>query len=349
MNVFIPAKKEANPFFDEIMKYSKHTFIFESYKKYDDVYKIVLIHWPEQIFNWIEPSLEQLQELSNNITIWKRTAKIIYVVHNLERHYGMTENFNKLYQLIEDNCDCMVHMGSYSCNLFKTRYLNKQHQIINHPLYENSFKVYSKEVARKKLNIAKDAIIIIAPGTIRNDEESKLVLNSFKKIKNKKKILIVPRMLPFEFPFEFKGRTYLKRFVDVKKHYIAFKKWQYAKSNYIFNYSFLSRDNLALLMSASDIVFIPRIKILNSGNVFLAMTFNKIMLGPNQGNLTEIFNQFKLPYFDPNNKNSISKAMKLAVNLVENEHFKYNVDLLNEFKPLNIAKQWDNLIEELSS
>ena len=344
MNVFIPALKDKNPFFDEVMLHSKHTYIFDIYKNYKPTYKVVLIHWPEQIFDWKEPSNDELIELESAIDIWKQKSKILYVIHNIERHFGMTENFRKLYQIIVDNCNTMIHMGNYSSNLFKDKYPSKKHQIINHPLYQNSFTIFSKDEARKKLNISKDAVVIIAPGAIRNKEESKLVLNAFRGLKTKNKVLIVPRMLPFEFPFEFKGRTFLKRIIDIKKYYLSFKDWQYKKPTYYFNYNFLEQDDLALLMSASDIVFIPRIKILNSGNVFLAMTYKKVMLGPNQGNLTEIFKLFKLPYFNPKEKSSISKAMSDAFLLFNENKFKYDAILLNKYSPAVLANEWDTLI-----
>ena len=80
MEVFIPALKDGNPFFDEIMFHSKNTFIFDNYKNYSPSYKIVLIHWPEQLFNWKEPSVDNLKELSAAIKLWKQSSKIIYLV-----------------------------------------------------------------------------------------------------------------------------------------------------------------------------------------------------------------------------------------------------------------------------
>lgn len=343
MNVFIPAKKDINPFFDEIMFHSKHHFIFGEFEEYSTSYKTVLIHWPEQLFNWKEPTVKELENLQENIKIWKQHSKLVYVVHNLQPHNAKTLNFSKLYNLILRNCDIMVHFGAYSHKLYAKEYPEAAHQIIYHPLYEKSYKIYTKEFARKKLNIKKDALVIIAPGSIRNEAEKKIVLNAFKKLKIKKKTLIIPRML--EFDLTFKGRVFLKRFIDVKKWFNIYKKWIYKKPTYYFNYNFLENDNLSLLMSASDIVFIPRIKILNSGNVFLALTFQKLMIGPNQGNLTEFFELFKLPYFNPQKDTTIHKALNDVVNLYKGEAYKYDTNLLQKFKPLVIAEQWDQLID----
>ena len=110
----------------------------------------------------------------------------------------------------------------------------------------------------------------------------------------------------------------------------------------------MEQDELSLLISASDIVLIPRIKILNSGNVFLAMTFKKIMIGPKQGNLREIFEMMNLPSFNPANKTSIKMAVQNAFSLVKNNAFAYDPELLQKFAPAVIAEQWDQLLNEKS-
>lgn len=346
MKVFIPAKKDLNPFFDEIMEHSKHQFVFGSFDDYKRSCKIVLIHWPEQLFGWKEPSLEQLNDLTQHITNWKKNAKIIYVVHNLEKHKGMNPVFRKLYDLIESNCDCMLHFGEFSQQLFLKKIPKKQHVVIYHPLYKNSFTTFSKEYARKKLSIQKKALVIVAPGAIRNKNERKLVLKAFKRIKKKGKVLIVPRMLPFELPFDFKGRIFLKKFIDVNALYSKLiKKLFYRKPTYMFNEKFLSEEELSLFMAAADIVLLPRIKILNSGNFFLGLTFQKIIVGPAVGNLTEMLELFKLPYFNPQNKDSIDGALQDAITLFEEGNFTYDENLMQQFEPSQIAQQWDQLFE----
>ena len=347
MEVFIPALKDANPFFDEIMFHSKNTFIFDDFKKYKSKYKTVLIHWPEQIFNWVEPKEKEINEFKIAIKEWRLHSKIIYVVHNLERHYGMTANFKKLYDLVENNCDAMIHFGNYSQKIFKKKQPSVKHKVIEHPLYEKSYSVFPKHVAHKKLKINNKAMVIIAPGSIRNKKERKLIINSFKKLKHGNKVLIVPRILKNTLPFEFSGRYLLKPFFDVKKVYeYIFNEFLFKAPKYIFKNKFLAEEELSLLISASDIVLIPRVQILNSGNVFLGLTFKKIIVGPTRGNITEVLHKFEMPIFNPDDNASIHSAINKALKLTEN--YKYNNELLVCFAPKIIAKKWDDFINDLN-
>ena len=98
------------------------------------------------------------------------------------------------------------------------------------------------------------------------------------------------------------------------------------------------------MMSASDVVFIPRVKILNSGLLFLGLTFKKIVVGPKLGNVNEFLEYFNLPSFNPNDSKSIFNALSQGVSMFNLKIYKYNDKRLEEFHPKNIAKQWDDFL-----
>ena len=133
MKVLMPHSRDANPFFDGIVKYSTHSFCNASLMADSQGYSIILIHWPEILFNWKEPTEEQLSQLESQFAVWKEHTKVVYVVHNLKRHSGMTPNFKSLYQIVLANCDVMVHLGQYSLELFKRKYPAVTHKYIPHP------------------------------------------------------------------------------------------------------------------------------------------------------------------------------------------------------------------------
>lgn len=348
LNVFIPCQKDPNPFLDEIINCSRHNFIFGSLISYDPSYQIVLINWPEQLFNWKEPSVKELKDLEKKFLLWKRTAKIIYVVHDLERHRGMTQNFKTLFDLVIENSDSLIHLGKKSKKIFKKIYPNKLQRVIPHPLYKKSFKVTEKYEARRILGIPKDKIIFIAPGKIRTIEERKFIIDAFNSLKGLNKLLVVPNMFYKELNIEFKGRTFLKRFFDIKQ--IINKIYNINISpKYRFDYKFTSFDELGLLMSACDIVIIPRLKILNSGNVFLALTYKKIFLGPNQGNVLEQLELFDLPIFQSDNKKSINQAFEKAVTLHKSGKYSFEEEILTSFYPKEVANRWDSFLVEIVS
>jgi hypothetical protein len=348
VKIFFPFQKDANTYFDEIINCSDNEFVFDNYKNYNSEYKIVNIHWPESIFNWAEPTNEQLNDYENEIFEWKKHSKIIYTVHNLNPHSGITKNFTKLYKIIEQNCDVFMHLGEFSKNYFQKRYPKSEHIIINHPLYETTFRVSDKKYARNELGIDEKVLVIIAPGKIRNLEEKKMVLRAFNSINEKNKVLISTNMLRDNISINFPGRYTLKKFIDLKLILEKLFHKKYSKPKYFFNEGYLNSDKFSLMMSASDIVFIPRKKILNSGNVFLGLTYKKIIVGPSQGNVKEILENFGFPIFDSNNSKSVFEALKQSVFMFKDNCYQYKEEYLAKFKPKNVAEEWDKLIDDLS-
>lgn len=343
--VLIPTSKDENPFFDSVLKFSQWRFDYGCLESNTENYSIVLIHWPEQLFNWKEPSQEQLLQLENQFALWKKNIKVVYVVHNLQRHTGMTRNFKKLYEIVLGNCDAMVHLGKFSLELFRKKYPSVIHKYIPHPLYSEKFIIFKKDEARKRLGISNDKLLVLAPGTIRSIEERNLILKAFKALKNKNKLLVVPRMFKKSLNIEFKGRQRLKKFIDVKKILESFHNQDYLPE-YKFNYGFMDFENLSLWLSATDVVFIPRKDSLNSGNIFLGLTYKKLIVGPEIGNIKEFLEQFYLPTFNPQDDSSVSASLSKAVKMLKSD-LPYNDLDLQAFTPEVIALQWDTFLNDL--
>ena len=65
-------------------------------------------------------------------------------------------------------------------------------------------------------------------------------------------------------------------------------------------------------MAASDVIFIQRKDILNSGNVPLAFLYHKVVVGPKVGNIGELLSETGNPTFDPDDKKDILRALEEA-------------------------------------
>lgn len=181
-------------------------------------------------------------------------------------------------------------MGKHSLVEFKEKYPSISHQIIPHPLYENSFRIFDKQMAREKLNIPKNDFVMVAPGRIRKMEDRTLIVDAFKNLPVANKVLLVPHMLKKRIDLEFKGRTKLKKIIDIIR--ILEKLINYpTNKKHILGFSYTSFEDLSLHMSAADIVFIPRTTLLNSGNLFLGLTYQKVVVGPDVGNV-KVHNYF---------------------------------------------------------
>lgn len=345
MDIFFPFQKELNPYLDEIIKHSRHSYTYDSYLNYRSSYALVNIHWPEALFNWHEPSEEELVDLEERISIWKKKSLLVYTKHDFERNKGTTKNFTRLFQIIEKNSDVFIHLGEYSKVYYQKKYPKAIHKVIFHPLYEKSFPVSKKADAKKQLGIKEAELVMIAPGTIRSYAERDLVFRAFDHLEYSAKVLICTNVHA-ELRYDFPGRIMLKRFLDVKDILVKRFKRKYQPPQYFFTYEMVSAEELALKMSAADLVFIPRRRILNSGNVFLGLTFEKVIIGPDCGNISEQLKELGYPLFDPNSLSSVANAIEEGVKL-HKAGYKPPEELLQKYKPENIAREQDIFFQKL--
>lgn len=345
MKIFLPFPKDLNPYLDEIQRFSGNDFIYDSFRNYNSTYKIVNIHWPEAIFDWLEPTPEELVSLANDISHWKKNSIIVYTKHDDSRHKGMTPAFKKLFQLIENNTDVFIHLGKGSKEKYEQIYPHAQHKIIFHPLYIHSYPIFNKVKSRSELNIDKDAIVIIAPGQIRNFKERKMIIKAFEKLNCHNKVLIAPRMKN-EIKYDFRGRVRLKKYFDYRELVLKRFVKNHQPPKFLFNYEKLNSRELGLRMSAADIVLIPRQKILNSGTLYLGLTYRKIIVGPQVGNITEQLKELNFPLFNPKSVTSVAKALEEGISLFKSG-YSFKEEILSNFHPQKIAKEMDLVFYQL--
>lgn len=341
MKIFLPFNSyEIHPYIEEIIQYSKHEFHFKSINDYTADFEIINIHWPEAIFDWKEPSENELDSLEKLINFIKRTAVIIYTKHDIERTKGTTPRFNKLYEIIEKNTDVFIHLGKFSKNLYEQKFPNAGHEIIHHPVYEKSFSPIDKSAARNKLGIDNEASVVVAPGNIRSNIERDLVLKSFNALKLENKVLISTNMRN-DTKLDFPGRVRLKRFYDVKKVLKEKFKNKYLAPKYLFNYSPMAAEELSLRISAADVVLVPRVNILNSGLVFLGLSFGKVVVGPATGNISEQLEELNFPVFNPYSLPTVTRALEKGIKLNLKGNFVKKP--LSKYLPINVAFEYDRL------
>lgn len=313
MKVFIPHKKDRNVYFDEIINFSKNEFVFGNYKEFDTSCDIVNIQFPEAIFNWVPPTKLELADLEQELLLWEQNAKIVLTLNDAKSHYDTTNKFDNLFNLLQRYVDGVIHLGQYSLENYRASFSkNTKHVVIFHPLYNSLLQDYKTQDIEELFAInLQDKYVVAAIGAIRSREEMQLIFKAFKNVPAKNKILVVPNM----FPFLQKPNFIPYRFRKIY-NYIAEKWYCYPlkKSEYYFGYKFIPYNYMINLVQKATLIIIPRVKNLNSGNLFLGLTFDKAMVIPKIGNLTEVAEFFNLPVLDlekQNYKKYISKVIKL--------------------------------------
>lgn len=139
-----------------------------------------------------------------------------------------------------------------------------------------------------------------------------MVAGAFSKWNEKNKLLLAPRFYPFSRHNKY-GRNILKRWASRIGYYLAMPLF-----NRMFrlqagaNDELIDNCDLPYYIAASDVIFIQRKDILNSGNVPLGFLYHKVVMGPATGNIGEILAATGNPTFHPDNRADILEALEKA-------------------------------------
>jgi hypothetical protein len=310
-------------------------------KKFD----MVFFMWPEAIVNIHDKNEKTYMNIKNRFLQWKQETKIIYLRHNEISHYAKeTTTINRLYLLLESEAHYVIHMGEYSkkCCILKG-YVNN-HIVIPHHIYDNLYSVTNfptKKEARIKLNLPINKTMVLAFGRFRNKNEQNLLFSIVKAFKKDDIFFYAPM-----FHLNYSKRTY--------KYYLQ----PFTRLRYLFRHKhnlytynrFISNEEVPLYFTAADIVFIQRVKILNSGNVPLAFLNKKVVVGPNIGNVGEILYKTGNPSFNPQDTMSVIDAINKAIRQSKEGYGNRNQDYaLKYWNVKHVASLYIDLFKKVLS
>ena len=71
-------------------------------------------------------------------------------------------------------------------------------------------------------------------------------------------------------------------------------------------------ETLPYYYAACDVAFVQRKKILNSGNAIMPLLFDKVVVGPDVGNVGPLLKSYNYPAFNPDDINSAIQAIDEA-------------------------------------
>ena len=150
---------------------------------------------------------------------------------------------------------------------------------------------------------------ILCFGKFRNDEERNLIINLRKKLDSSYYFLL-PGFYYESLSFSWKNilheiRPLIAIIRDTIKYTIIAKKYKLHISH-----KYISDENLPVYLSAADVLIVQRLKILNSGNVSLAMHAGLPIVGPNVGNVGWMLERTGNLCFDVNDLDRFSNIVK---------------------------------------
>lgn len=269
-------------------------------------YDLIFFQWPEAIFEW-NRNLIDIELLSKHFDkIKKAHIRTVITCHNLHPHNNDTKT-TELYDFVYSKVDAFHHMGRYSYELLKKKYPLQHHFIAPHHIADNLWENrLNSHDAKRALHIPIDNIVISSFGAFRNNDEVLLFLNMARDVSNSHVSFLAPRIPIGHF---YNGR-WINKSIDYLYKFLTYKK------NRIIYSGVLSDKEMDVWLSASDVVFIQRKEILNSGNVPLAFSAGKVVVGPNIGNVGLILNETRNFVFNPKDRATIKNAVLNAINVV---------------------------------
>lgn len=272
-------------------------------------FDIVHIHYPEELFYWDSNYGEEgLHSLEKRIEYWKKLgSKIVVTIHDERAHRGKKDD-KKLFKLIYENADGMIHLGRFSYENLGLS--NGVSDVLPHHLYQDLIEL---KIDNPKSSPNKGETVFLSIGAIRKQAERSFLLNSFylfRKNNKKSKLLICNFKLPSE-SIGFKSDPLRKIWYELA---FRFKKFFFLWRNvYLLDHD-ISKEQMKGLVSQSDILITPRVDSLNSGIIFLALSLNKPVIGPSIGNMTEILDELGCPTYVPGDENTFVKALSFFLN-----------------------------------
>jgi len=301
-------------------------------KKYD----LIQIHWPEFLFyskNKNLPTSEYGERLSETLKQWKNCGtKIVFTRHDVATHYVQGQEVRtNLFEIIESNADAIVHLGYFSKDqmIRRTPVNNQLHVVIPHHIYDEYYPYsFSMTKARKDLEIHEKFKVILTFGTFRDLEEHMLIKNAFEQLNEPDKYLFAPAW-------------YHDGWHEYKNIQITLD------GNCWLGRGTVNSNMLPYCFAAADVVFIQRLRNLNSGNLPMGFLFNKTVVAPAIGNMTEYLDNIHNFSFDPFDSSSVLHALEKGL-----ERSKYpqmnKTYAMKHWSTAKICDQYRKLYQQLT-
>lgn len=309
------------------------------------IFDILHIQWPEELMVWDLYNEIDLKKLEDRFIYWKSiNTKIIITRHNASSHRKFYLD-DKLYDLCFNYADGIVHLGEYSLTEFKNHnfYSTKCNTLINHPNYLNIPNLVSHEIARKHLRVSSEAIVYLSFGAIRDKKEESNLIAAFKKTRIKGKQLIITNSLLFKKKKSFRRYPFKRLSYEFQKFYLKIHNIIIVENTNI------SESDIQYYFNLANFIIVPRLNQLNSGVVYLAFTFSKIVVGPDIANIGALLNKTGNITYDPNDIGKFVSALERAFKYVSKNSLElsnYNY-AINDCNATKIGMEHINLYKKI--
>ena len=245
-------------------------------------YDVFHIHWPELVLVHPDPIRSLIKTFVFLILIqWVkiRGARVVWTVHNLQAHEAsLHPNLNKVlwpnFLRLVDACISLSYAGKTQIQQAFPSLKNCPIFVVPHGHYRDTYpNQVSQSEARAKLGIPIDAQVITSFGQVRPYKNIPRLIEKFHELEGENLVLVIA------------GRSRLSKSEEDELRAIV------EDPRIKLFLKFIPDEDVQLYLQAADLVVLPYLEILNSGSALLALSFNRPILVPNRGAMSELQQQ----------------------------------------------------------
>lgn len=265
---------------------------------------IIHLHWHHSLF-LVKPSrfktiIKSTISLLQLLFVRMAGVKLVWTVHNLTNHEDTHQNLEKIFTKILARLSdgIIVHCETAKKEICRALDIRKKEKICIIPhgnfigCYENTI---SQEKARNQLNLSNSKITFLFLGEVRYYKGVLELIDAFKCLDCKSAQLIIA------------GKPYNKQISEEIQRMINGNK------NIRTVLEFIYDNDLQKYINATDIMVFPYRHIFTSGGILLAMSFDKPIIAPRLGCITDTLDSLGSVLYDSSEKGGLLKAMEKAI------------------------------------
>jgi beta-1,4-mannosyltransferase len=268
-------------------------------------FDVIHLQWPEALFNWREPTQADLDLLSAAFARWKQqNTRVVVTIHNEYPHGRDSEMFRRLYDLVYRGADGFIHLGEASIPILHRRHHEvvgaKPERAIAHGDYQWYPNEISAAEARRRLNLPADRSVVLVLGQLRSRDEIDLMMDGYKAAMLSNALLLVAGRLPGAPRYKLARYTVRIPFLRAGK-------------SVRLDEGLIPAVRIQEYLNACDVLLIPRIHNINSGNVALGFTFGRTVVGPDIAVIGEQLRLTHNPVYQADSTADLGRALRDGV------------------------------------
>lgn len=237
-----------------------------------------------------------------------KKTKVIVICDNIIPHEKKPGDIS-FTKYFFNSVDYFITMSRSVQTDLLTIYPKAKEKLLFHPIYSNFGKPISKEIARKKLNLNTDKVMLFF-GFIRDYKGLDILLKAVALIKNQ-----------IDFTLVVAGEFYSNE----EKYISLIAKLELEDIVKLFS-DFIPTNEVKYYFSACDVVVLPYKSATQSGIVQIANNFDKPMISTNVGGLPEVINDGKTGYLvDKENPEQLAESILKYYNENKEAEFVENI------------------------